>query len=404
VATVFLLLALLVIKYEWRPAGVWVGKPLPSGKVRPQIINVEGIGAAWLLAPDGSLWHWGFSPNISASSMTNHLSPATTVPDRVGSDRGWLKVAHENCSALGLKNDGTLWQWGFNQQSGTDFKITSTPIRIGADADWASVAVGMTHFLALKNDGSLWAWGQNDKSQLGDGTTGSKLNPTRIGTDNDWRSIAAGSCRASFALKTNGTLWAWGEISGKCEPVPSQISLDTNWLAIAAGFDELFALKPDGTLWRRVIPSYTPSAAVAVTGSYKLDLHRSETGLVPGRLTQAGTDNDWTEIYATGLRYFARKRDGSWWVWGFVDGTNTVSPQRVPFDFEPWAYSPGARTTLVLMRDGGLWSSGQRIGAKRTLFQSVAARFIPGMANANTTQDKLPVRIWELPAGIGQSP
>jgi alpha-tubulin suppressor-like RCC1 family protein len=342
--------------------------------------------------------------DVPASPTTKHANSVTTVPHRVGSDHGWVEVAEENCSALGLKEDGTLWAWGFNQQSGNEFKITSTPARIGADTNWASVAVGFTHCLALKNDGSLWAWGENDYNQLGDGSTSNRLNPTRIGSDPDWRCIAAGNCPASFALKTNGTLWAWGEIGGKCEPVPNQISPDTNWLAIAAGFDELLALKPDGTLWRRVIPSYTPGATVAVTGPYKLDLHQGEAGLIPGTLTQAGTDSDWVEIYAANLRYFARKRDGSWWVWGFGDGVNTVRPQRVPFDFEPWAYAPGGRTTLVLTKDGGLWSWGQRIGAMpsgaRMLFHRVLGRFMPRLAHVSSTEDEQPARIWELPEEV----
>jgi len=48
------------------------------------------------------------------------------------------------------------------------------------------------HTIALKSDGTLWAWGYNAAGQLGDGTNTNKNTPTQIGTDNKWVSISAG--------------------------------------------------------------------------------------------------------------------------------------------------------------------------------------------------------------------
>ena len=36
---------------------------------------------------------------------------------------------------------------------------------------WQKVSVSSTHTLAIKTDGTLWAWGDNSYGQLGDGTT-----------------------------------------------------------------------------------------------------------------------------------------------------------------------------------------------------------------------------------------
>jgi alpha-tubulin suppressor-like RCC1 family protein len=71
------------------------------------------------------------------------------------------------------------------------------------------VAAGQNHTLALKTDGTLWAWGYNFRGQLGDGTNDTKYTPTQVGTGNDWDSVAAGNSH-TLALKTDGTLWAWG--------------------------------------------------------------------------------------------------------------------------------------------------------------------------------------------------
>jgi len=73
-----------------------------------------------------------------------------------------------------------------------------TPSCIGTDSEWSAVACGEQYTLALKTNGSLWAWG------CGYGT-----NPSLIGSDTDWSMISAGS-GVSRAIKTNGTLWTWG--------------------------------------------------------------------------------------------------------------------------------------------------------------------------------------------------
>ena len=46
------------------------------------------------------------------------------------------------------------------------------PLQIGADTNWVSISKrGTYHTIALKSDGTLWAWGYNWYGQLGDGTT-----------------------------------------------------------------------------------------------------------------------------------------------------------------------------------------------------------------------------------------
>ncbi len=111
--------------------------------------------------------------------------------------------------------------------------------------------------MALKSDGTLWAWGGNDYGQLGDGTTASQDTPTQIGSATTWSAIAAGWSH-TVGLKPDGTLWAWGyNANGELgdgttvnRNTPTQESAEaTNWSAVATGSSHTVGLKSDGTLW-----------------------------------------------------------------------------------------------------------------------------------------------------------
>jgi len=75
--------------------------------------------------------------------------------------------------------------------------------------NWASLSTGIRHSVAIKTDGTLWAWGWNEYGQLGDGASRAKNEPTRIGTATNWASVSAGFGH-TIATKTDGSIWAWG--------------------------------------------------------------------------------------------------------------------------------------------------------------------------------------------------
>ena len=56
----------------------------------------------------------------------------------------------------------------------------NTPTPIGTDHNWSQIAAGGYHTVALKTDGSLWAWGYNDYGQVGDGTLPYRVSPFQV--------------------------------------------------------------------------------------------------------------------------------------------------------------------------------------------------------------------------------
>ncbi len=76
--------------------------------------------------------------------------------------------------------------------------------------------------LALKSDGTVWAWGNNDKGQLCDGTTNARPTPGQIPGLTGVTQISGGpgsdyGFGSGYALKSDGTVWR----GGRTAPVSS---------------------------------------------------------------------------------------------------------------------------------------------------------------------------------------
>ena len=123
-----------------------------------------------------------------------------------------------------------------------------------------SMKAGCAHGIALKTDGTVRAWGDNAYGQIGDATVGIDSNvPVETYGLGNVRAISAG-CNHNLALKENGTVWAWGDNEhgqigngfsgpGFYAHVPVKVaSLGTGVKAIAAGRDFSLALMKDGTV------------------------------------------------------------------------------------------------------------------------------------------------------------
>ena len=72
-----------------------------------------------------------------------------------------------------------------------------------------AIAGGGYHTTALKSDGTVWAWGSNDYGQLGDGTNTNIGVPIQVNGLSSVSKVVCGYWH-SVALKSDGSVWAWG--------------------------------------------------------------------------------------------------------------------------------------------------------------------------------------------------
>ncbi|MES2847598.1 MAG: T9SS type A sorting domain-containing protein [Bacteroidota bacterium] len=253
--------------------------------------NWESVSASvkssYAIKTDGTLWVWG--DNMYSQLGLGHESVTQSTyltPTQVGNSTDWKTLCDQNAVAPGIstlviKNNGTLWSlmvepdqiseetnWeraanSFTQQyliknNGTLWVINSSSFtQIGTDSDWLQFSAGEEHCLALKTDGTLWgAFGSNNSGELGDGTIIPHSAFIKIGTYNNWKTIAAGR-QNSFATKTDGTLWAWGRnddgqlglgFTGN-QLFPVRVDNMNDWDSLIEGSANVFALKTDGRLF-----------------------------------------------------------------------------------------------------------------------------------------------------------
>ena len=312
---------------------------------------------------DGTLWAWGRNVLYQLGDGTE---VNRNIPTQIGTANNWIKVHAGYSSSYGIKADGTLWVWGSNAAeklgTGNANYVIATPTQLGSDTNWLSVSDGWNHTIALKTDGTLWAWGKNEYGQLGDNTTVNKPTPTQIGTATNWQTIATG-INHSLAIKSDGTLWFWGSrfnIYGTSTQnnIPIQIGTDTNWLKLAGGQHHCAAIKTDGTLW--------------TWGENSTGQLGDGTTVYRTTPIQVGTATDWLDVSA-GTRYtIATKNNLSFWSWGYNYGgqlglgtsgntSDVYIPTQVGTSLDSNIISAGGYHALVKNSDGFIRGTGSNV-------------------------------------------
>jgi alpha-tubulin suppressor-like RCC1 family protein len=337
----------------------------------PQQIGAAGMwqsmsaSTSYTLAvrTNGTLWAWGqnFDGQLGDGTTTQRY-----VPTQIGTASTWKSVAASTQHSVALRTNGTLWAWGsnFNGQLG-DGTTTDhlAPVQIGTATNWQSIAAGPGYTMAIRTDGTLWAWGSNSSGELGDGTTVNRSAPVQIGTATNWVAIATGG-KHTVAVRTDGTLWTWGDNrygqlgNGSYAPsspsVPVQIGTATNWQSIAAGSDYTVAVRTDGTLWAWGSNSYGQFGE-GTTSDY-----------LQGTPMQVGTATNWQSVAAGGQHAVAIRSGGMLWAWGLNssgqlgDGTTTnhLPPAQIGNAANWQSVAVGAYHSVALRADGTLWTWG----------------------------------------------
>ncbi len=237
----------------------------------PRIVSMRGGGGSEqiVLKSDGTVWDWGLN---SAGELGNGTTNSSAIPVQVQGPGGVGYLTSISAIMGGelhnfaLKSDGTVWAWGLNAfgqlgDGSTNWGALSNrsvyPVQVSGLASVKSLGGRGYHSMALKTDGTIWCWGDNASGQLGNGVAfNGTNNPVQVIGLTNPVSISGGGF-FSLALMPDGTARSWGDNGhGQCGDgttsnrfTPVTVVGLSNVIQVSGGWFHAMALKSDGTAW-----------------------------------------------------------------------------------------------------------------------------------------------------------
>jgi alpha-tubulin suppressor-like RCC1 family protein len=336
------------------------------------LTGIDGVsaGGTHILAfiNNGNVYAWG---NNGDGQLGNNSSEATSTPVQVikASDStplsGIIAVSAGGSHSLALRNDGTVWAWGSNDDGKLGVTTSNNPQRTAVQVTLPTLATkvaaaGGGHSLALMNGKTVMSWGRNTSGQLGVNSSASPITTpgtvvTGTGDLTNVTDIAAGMSHSLFLLG-DGTVWAcgynhFGQLGvGAGDTNNRNVAVQVAGLTgtaiqVAAGFDHSLALIEDapgsgkGTVLAWGLNNYGQLGNGApLTGE---EVQQS-TFPVQVKTNDAGHPNlsGITKIVSIGNHNLAVDGSGQLWSWGYNaygalgveddDATNRNYATRVP--------------------------------------------------------------------------
>ena len=344
-----------------------------SGTATLKIVNAGAAGT--------TIQSWGVGSctfNVTALTLGTLVSdltlnqtyqldiPGTFVNDAAGT--AYVGTAY-TFTATGPVSKLFSWGQATSGMRGLNNDVRySSPVQVGG-LGWSEVSNSGSktsdYFeYAIKNDGTLWAWGNNTYGTLAQNNLTFYSSPVQVGSDTTWN-IVSSAYYGGLSVKTDGTLWSWGYnyygqggVNNTTKySSPVQVGSDTTWskdeTKLMAMRHKTAAIKTDGTLW-----------VWGKNEKGQLGLNNTTTYSSPVQVP--GTT--WSAVNGNETILLATKTDGTMWSCGENDygqlglnqphGLKISSPTQIPGTSWSTVATGDQKFNFAKRTDGTLWAWG----------------------------------------------
>lgn len=194
----------------------------PEPSLRAPLRMAEGISFttvsagerhACALTVTGSVYCWGSnaSGQLGDGSRTDRNDPVLVLGGLTFTELSAGKWRH----TCGVTAEGNAYCWGRNFQgqlgNGQSGPDQLAPVAVTGGLRYTALAPGQSHTCGLTSTGSAYCWGSNSSGELGNGESGTMVNPAPVAVTGDltFVSLSSGS-DFSCGLTTTGKAFCWG--------------------------------------------------------------------------------------------------------------------------------------------------------------------------------------------------
>ncbi|MCX6417266.1 MAG: hypothetical protein NT097_05710 [Actinobacteria bacterium] len=200
-----------------------------SGSSFAAVSITAGEQSTLVATTNGDVYAWGYNGN-GLGNGSGYQSPRST-PVKVSFPSGVriVEVSGKCNGYLARSDQGAVYQWGsfygMWNLSSTSPVIALAAGSVSGDSNKQLLSRGCSSAFAVKSDGSFFAWGANGGGKLGNGSTNDSATPISVSIAGKSVTQISASSTHTLALTSDGFVYAWGGNSnGQLARNPSSTS------------------------------------------------------------------------------------------------------------------------------------------------------------------------------------
>ena len=381
----------------------------------------SGGGHCLAIRSGGTLFTWGRNNygQLGVNDFTSRSSPVLV-------SSGWSQIAGGGLHSVGINSNGTIYTWGngiYGQMGDNTQNSRPNPGLLYvtfSSSSWTAIGAGNFTTFGIRNDGTLYGWGRNNDGQLGV-NNGFAVNqqPVRVlpPYQGSWTSITKGLSAANGGGILNGQPYFWGRndyyqitpafwavtpptiTSSVPVQIPftsslsSPIAVSSSWSSISVGNNFVAAIQSDKKLY--------------AWGRNNYGQLGDNTTITRSSPVQIGSSS-WLAVSSGAYSTAAIRSDGLLFTWGrntsaqLGDGTTVNKSSPVQIGSSSWTLvNSGINNTFAISTDGKLFGCGNPNLMTVTEIKSWAVLGDPYTTFLNITSDN---KLWWCGGAIGSSP